>query len=255
VTAQSDRVETAKCKCCGEKARGYGVVDLNKNCAGPLGKVLQPSGVAVQYYRCPACQFIFTTDFDAFSPEDFARVIYNDEYRLVDPDYAETRPRANAAAAASTFRAAKPRRVLDYGGGSGTFAARLRSFGFPCVDTYDPFVPEFSRKPDGKYDLVTCFEMVEHTTDPVGTFGDMSELLADPGLIVFSTLVQPRDIEAQRLDWWYAAPRNGHVSLYSPLALHNVVKRFGLQFGSINENLHLLFRTLPEFARTALIVT
>ena len=34
------------------------------------------------------------------------------------------------------------------------------------------------------------------------------------GMVLFSTLVQPADIETQKLRCWYAAPRNGHISLF-----------------------------------------
>ena len=90
--------------------------------------------------------------------------------------------------------------------------------------------------------------MLEHSTDPARTFADMNELLADPGLILFSTLLQPEDIDRQGLNWWYAAPRNGHVSLYTRASLAKVVRPFGLKFRSFNESMHVLYREVPDFA-------
>jgi 2-polyprenyl-6-hydroxyphenyl methylase/3-demethylubiquinone-9 3-methyltransferase len=91
---------------------------------------------------------------------------------------------------------------------------------------------------------------VEHSTDPAATFAEMSDLLMDPGLILFSTLVQPADIDQQRLNWWYAAPRNGHVSLYSKASLKAIASKHQWKMASFNENLHLFFRDLPEYARS-----
>ena len=147
------------------------------------------------------------------------------------------------------FPVDKPRRVLDYGGGSGVLAESLRTVGFPRVDTYDPFVPDFSKKPSDRFDCVVCFEVVEHATDPASLFADMNDTLDDLGIIIFSTLVQPADIDRQGLNWWYAAPRNAHVSLYTKASLHRIGQRFGFYLGSFTESYHVFFRNIPDFAR------
>jgi 2-polyprenyl-6-hydroxyphenyl methylase/3-demethylubiquinone-9 3-methyltransferase len=239
----------ALCKCCGALAFPYGVVDFHKNCEIYRRKVLDISGVPIYYYRCPECQFIFTTAFDHFTKEDFLRYIYNEEYLVVDPDYREARPRGNAAALCRLFTGAKPRRILDYGGGQGILAELLRAEGFSQVDTYDPFVPRYSARPPDRFDCVVSFEVVEHSTDPPRAFADMNDFLTGSGLILFSTLLQPADIDRQGLNWWYAGPRNGHVSLYSRASLEKVVQPFGFKIGSFNENFHVLFREVPDFAK------
>jgi 2-polyprenyl-6-hydroxyphenyl methylase/3-demethylubiquinone-9 3-methyltransferase len=208
-------------------------VDFHKNCEIYRRRVLDISGVPIYYHRCPACQFIFTTAFDRFTNEDFQRYIYNEDYLLVDPDYQEARPGINAANLCRLFSATKPGRVLDYGGGDGVLAERLRAEGFPQVVTYDPFVPRYSARPPDRFDCVLCFEVVEHSTDPLRTFADMNNFLADPGLIVFSTLLQPADLDQQGLNWWYAGPRNAHVSLHSRASLEKVLQPFGFKFGSL----------------------
>jgi len=236
------------CKCCGTPAFPYGVVDFHKNCEVHRRKVLDTSGVPIYYYRCPVCQFLFTIAFDHFTRVDFLRYVYNEDYLLVDPEYPEARPRGNAASLCCLFSAAQPRRILDYGGGDGLLAELLRAAGFAQVDTYDPFVPRYSARPTHRFDCIVSFEVVEHSTDPVGTFAEMNDLLTDAGLILFSTLLQPPDIDRQGLNWWYAAPRNGHVSLYSRASLEMVVQPFGFQVASFNDNLHVLFREIPDFA-------
>ena len=179
----------APCKCCGASTSLVGVVDFHKNCEITRRKVLDVSGIPIYYYRCPECKFIFTTAFDDFAKEDFIRYIYNDEYRLVDPDYEEVRPISSAQTVANLFSGAhRPRRILDYGGGNGRLAQYLRAAGFPDVDTYDPFVPVHDIKPKESYECIVSFEVFEHTTDPFGTLKEMNELLTENGLILFSTL-------------------------------------------------------------------
>jgi 2-polyprenyl-6-hydroxyphenyl methylase/3-demethylubiquinone-9 3-methyltransferase len=208
------------CKICATPAPLYGVVDFGKSCEEFSGKVFPLTGVPVYYRRCPACGFVFTTAFDAWSPERFKDHIYNDDYVIYDPGYVEARPTTIAGMIARTFAGEKARlRVLDYGGGNGVFAERLRAAGFAAAETYDPFSPRFSTMPEGRFDIVTSFEMLEHHPDPRAGIAALAECLGDPGVIVFSTLVQPADFEKQRLGWWYAGPRNGHISLFSRRAL------------------------------------
>jgi len=179
--------------------------------------------------------------------------VYNEEYLLVDPDYAGRRARSNAEFLAQLFAEARPGRILDYGGGGGLLADGLRTAGFPEVESYDPFVPLHASRPAGRFDCVVCFEVVEHSTDPEGTFTDMMDFLAEPGLILFSTVLQPEDIDRQGLNWWYAGPRNGHVSLYSRESLQALIEPQGFACASFNPGLHVLYREVPDFARHFLI--
>ena len=54
--------------------------------------------------------------------------------------------------------------VLDYGTGKGFLVDHLRSE-LPSsitVDGYDPSVDKWSTKPDSKYDILTCIDVLEH---------------------------------------------------------------------------------------------
>jgi len=106
-------------------------------------------------------------------------------------------------------------RVLDYGGGNDTFCAALREHGFPIALSYDPMVPQYAQRPEGKFNLVTCFETIEHLPDPNAGIAALVEFAADPGFIFFTTLVQSPDFEQLGMNWWYVGPRNGHVSIFS----------------------------------------
>ena len=58
---------------------------------------------------------------------------------------------------------------------------------------------------------------MEHVPDPLGTVADMAGFLKAEGVIVFSTLLQPKNFDQIKLEWWYASPRNGHIFFVQPL--------------------------------------
>ena len=105
MTAELKPVAEAQaiCKCCGATAWLCGVVDFHKNCEVQRRHPLPISGIPIYYHRCPTCGFIFTTAFDHFTHEDFARHIYNGDYIFVDPDYQDERPRGNAGLISNLF--------------------------------------------------------------------------------------------------------------------------------------------------------
>jgi SAM-dependent methyltransferase len=246
---QSIAAVSHPCKCCGAAAPLFGVVDFNRSCEDATRPREPLSGVPIYYYRCPQCGFLFTTAFDDFTEDDLRREIYNQDYERFDPEYREARPRRQGAALAQLFASAKGLSILDYGGGTGWLARTLKESGFTNVQAYDPFVPEFATRPSRKFDLIVSVETVEHSPRPRQTFDEMISLLADPGLIIFSTLFQPDEIRKMGTAWWYIAPRNGHVSLFTPESVRELVKPYGLILGSQPDRAHhILIRGKPAFA-------
>ncbi|MCC6318108.1 MAG: class I SAM-dependent methyltransferase [Gemmatimonadaceae bacterium] len=240
---------TTACKCCGEASVAMGTVDFNRTCEDSKGRVFGDANRPVPYHRCIRCGFIFTAAFDHFAPGDWQRDIYNDDYVLADPDFVERRPIRNGEMVANTFAQTPGIAVLDYGGGNGRLVRQLAQRGFARATCYDPF-HEGSTRPSGTFDLVTSFEVLEHSPTPYETLRDMRWFLSERGLLLFSTLLQPADIDAQGLSWWYASPRNGHVSLYSRAAMDALMKRLGLQWASCSDVLHVAYRKRPPaFAR------
>jgi hypothetical protein len=236
------------CKICGGPAALYGVVDFHKSCEEVRGVRFALSGVPIYYRRCVTCNFLFTEAFDDWSTEQFKTHIYNDEYKKVDPDYETARPRDNADVVARLWGAVKNEtRLLDYGGGNDQFCAALRDKGFAAAVTYDPMVPDHARPPEGKFDLVTSFETLEHLPDPLAGIDMMIEFAADQGLLFFTTYAQPADFEQHGMNWWYVAPRNGHISIFSRPALARAFERHGYKLASFSDNVHLAFRTLPPY--------
>ena len=245
---------TTKCKCCREEALLYDVRDFAKNCMENRGVQLPLSGIPVYYYKCACCGFIFTRQFDDLSRDDFKRLVYNEDYATVDPEWNEVRPAHGARLIEGAFGAVRDQiSVLDYGGGNGLLVERLKEAGFSDAVSYDPFYGECVERPPRTFHLILCFEVVEHAPDPAKVFAEMFSLL-DPerGLILFSTLVAPSDIDKVKGDWWYIGPRNGHISIHTPDSLGKLIGELGMTYRSANSNLHCAYKAVPDFARALL---
>ncbi len=238
------------CKACHALSPAIGIVDFNKCCEDLHRASLPRSGRRVTYHRCPQCALVFTGDFDAWSVDEFRRGIYNEGYAEVDPDYAVARPAASASIIASLFgRACRGMAVLDYGGGDGALAVLLSRDHGMIATTYDPFNPACDVLPARRFPLVACFEVLEHTSDPRATIAALAGLVQDDGAVLFSTLLQPADFASKGVNWWYVAPRNGHLTIFSPQALKALWAEIGFEMVSHGDNLHVAARVLPVFTK------
>jgi SAM-dependent methyltransferase len=236
------------CKICDGPTSLYGVVDFHKSCEDRRGLRLPLSGLPIYYRRCATCGFLFTDAFDDWTIEQYKEHIYNDAYIVVDPDYNTLRPQANANMVSQLFGAKKAElKVLDFGGGNDVLCTALRAGGFRQAVTYDPMVPKHAHPPEDKFNLVTCFETLEHLPDPIGGIAQILDCIADNGLIFYSTLAQPADFDQHGVAWWYVGPRNGHISLFTTEALAIAWGRHGYKTVSFSNGAHLAFRTLPSF--------
>ncbi len=243
-------VESRPCKICGAPAPLFGVVDFNKSCPDPDLSRGRPSGIPVTYHRCGECGFLFTAHCDAWSQAEFSERIYNADYVKVDPDYLGARPTRLADMVISLFGEGERGALaaVDVGGGEGLLADRLKAAGFAKAVTYDPFVPGHDTPPRGTFNVVCCFEVLEHVCDPRALVHSWTRLMGAQSLAIFGTLLVPENIEQEGLKWWYAAPRNGHISLQSARSLRLLLNQEGLGVASLNSGIHVACRRVPKFA-------
>ncbi len=238
------------CSVCNGASALLDVVDFNKSCEEARGNFLALSGIPVYYARCSNCGFCFAPELATWTLEQFEERIYNNEYVSVDPDYVQARPRANAANLVSMFGdQAHAIRHLDYGGGEGLLSRILKKSDWQSL-SYDPFVDRnigIGRL--GKFDLITAYEVFEHVPDVQRLMSSLLSMLAPNGIVLFSTLLSDGNIHAaQRLTWWYASPRNGHISLFSRKSLVILAQNGGVNFGSFSEGFHAFFTKVPPWA-------
>ncbi len=238
------------CKICGTEAPLYGAIDFNRFYCDASVPPLEPANLLIAYNRCPHCELVFTSAFDAWSVAEFQANIYNEGYDQIDPDYAGKRPEANLTWMEWLFSANKHRlRFLDYGGGNGYLAALMRNAGFTDSQSYDPLVAGQATLPTSVFDVISCFEVLEHLPDPRASIGELCRLAGGTGVILFSTLSQPPDFLEKGVFWRYAAPRNGHISLYSWVTLKEVFGQFGYRVAFFDNNKLIAFAHVPDFVR------
>lgn len=192
---------------------------------------------------------------DARTEDDLGTKIYNDKYIMADPDYAEVRPDNIAATLPTIFPWMDSNlRHLDFGGGDGRMSRKLCEAGWNS-QVYDPFGANgrLTEAPTGLFDLITAIEVFEHAQDPRRTMTQMVSLLAPDGVIFFSTyLSDGENLATNGLKWWYAAPRNGHISLYTRDALKILGRQHGLFYTSLSDHNHLYCTPKTPQARTKL---
>jgi Methyltransferase domain len=228
LSREAGRAGSVPCKICGKPALFFDLVDFNKVAGETNYYVFGPVGVPVAYHRCSECGFLFTPFFDDWSADDFRRFVYNADYPMVDPEYAEQRPRRTAERLAGILQGFAEAHILDYGSGSGIFARSMAERGFPNVQEYDPFSHPVS--PAGRFHVIVCNEVLEHSPDPLNTMHAMRALLDDDGCIILGQSLQPTDIERLRANWWYCAPRNGHCSTFAERTLSVMAAKEELLF-------------------------
>lgn len=231
-----------KCKICGGESPYYSVVDFNKSCNAYYAHT---SGIPVFYRMCKDCKFLFTDMFDNFTPDQWSDAIYNSDYINVDPEYANKRPIHNARQIAALLSGMKSEIIgLDYGGGSGIAAQKLRQYGW-TFDTYDPYgCNDTSAERIGHYNFCSSFEVFEHTPDPIGTMENITSMCSKENVIILvGTLINDGAISFDgNLSWWYASPRNGHISLYSRESMRRLASTFSLDYSWIANGTHLFTR-------------
>jgi len=129
-------------------------------------------------------------------------------------------------------------KILDWGCGDGSFISLLRNFGLHCfgIDAYrkdlnDPQISattiEKADFPDGYFDIITCFHVLEHLADPLTSAKQALKLLKTGGLII---------IEVPNLDSvgfqifkrrWQPLGIPTHLNHFTPITLQKVFESAG----------------------------
>jgi hypothetical protein len=78
------------------------------------------------------------------------------EHLHKNPKYGSRRREALYEKIADFMAETESQTLLDYGCGKGEMAKHLPAY------SYDPCVAEFSRRPEGTFDLVACCDVLEH---------------------------------------------------------------------------------------------
>lgn len=232
------------CKICAHETVDAGICDFNKSGNDHFeGRRLFPEpSQDVPHYRCVNCGFVFTDFFDEWTAEDFKSRVYNDQYHLADPPFETDRPARLAAFLDELLNPlGRDISLLDYGGGRGQMVRNLKAYGFESAVSYDPFYEENPVDISNRqFDVVTCFEVVEHIPDQHDFFKTLLSHVAPQGVCLFSTLLVPEDRSTQEMaDWWYICPRNGHLSFHTKDSLNLLIRQHGMSYTPLSNVMHL----------------
>jgi hypothetical protein len=216
------------CKICGANSPLFDVVDFQKYCSLHSPFEFGHSGVPIEYFRCESCEFLFTSSFDDWSNDDFAKYIYNSDYIKVDPGYDGSRAVDNSSTLVDILKDCRGKRILDYGSGFGGLKEEFKKHDFHRMENYDPYSSPV--KPEGKFDVIILMEVIEHTPWPTQALSAILEFLRDDGIILIGQTLQPHNINELRGNWWYLGPRNGHISTFSERTFITMAEQAGLRY-------------------------
>lgn len=249
---------TIRCNCCFQTAQFIGNIDFNRCCHDLVfgTKAFPHAGEEVPYFKCKNCGFLFTNYMDDWDEETFSRRIYTPDYgakvNAPLPGY-ENAPRNESVPYKQGVRLAKILRearsdikILDYGAGGnpGDVGLALIDQQFNVV-SYEPFFGQANPIPPERFDFVYLIEVIEHLHDLDSSVSQITEHLAEDGLVYISTLLHDRGTK-NPLESWYVAPRNGHISIFTFESLCLLFRRF--QINIVNTVFGVIgFRRMPAW--------
>ena len=238
ILQEVEAVVSLPCKICGSDSHLFDVVDFKKFCSQGDYYATGLSGIPIYYRKCENCGLIFTTCLDELDKEGFSEFIYNDDYVKYDPEYVEIRPKQNANFLDEFLAPVKSSvKALDYGSGNGLTASILTSKGWnfhACDPISNPVEPS---KDFSGFNVISAIEVFEHIPFPIAGMEDLLRYAADDCLLIICTLASDTQVTNRRLDWWYAGPRNGHITLHSTTSLRLLFGRYGFSYSSPSSSL------------------
>ena len=203
-----------KCKVCGEAADKYFTARiLNKYNA--------------DYYLCVKCGFLFANE-PSWLNEAYERPINLEDTGLVFRNIYFARMVSVIIYGCFNGKG----KFVDYAGGYGLFTRLMRDNGFDFFWN-DPYCTnllaagfEYDEEYDGKIELVTAFEVLEHLADP----SEIEKMLKLSRNILFSTQILPLPVPQPDKWWYYGFEHGQHISFYSIESLKHLAKKHNLNF-------------------------
>ncbi len=116
--------------------------------------------------------------------------------------------------------------ILDYGCGSGLFVDLLKQSGYKFAFGFDPYVKEFSQRPNRKFDFIILNDVIEHVDDPRDLVKDCITLLKPKGRIYIGT-ADSDGIDMKSLD---SHRTQLHLPYHRVIINKNILLQLGEEF-------------------------
>ncbi|XOZ33783.1 class I SAM-dependent methyltransferase [Halomonadaceae bacterium KBTZ08] len=190
------------------------------------------------YWRCRRCEATFLDPSQRPDRQTEKAEYDQHDNEVADPGYRRFLARLSEAL---TPRLMPGDRVLDFGCGPGpALVAMLRESGF-AAHGYDPFYAPDEALLQGRYEGITCTEVVEHLHAPARTFQLLDQLLLPGGWLGVMTCFQTDD---ERFAHWHYRRDPTHVVFYRESTLHWVAARFGWHCEVPRKDVALMYKPL-----------
>lgn len=111
---------------------------------------------------------------------------------------------------------------LDYGCGPGPALAAMLTEAGHRMAVYDPLFFDDPTLLNGRYDFITCTEVVEHFHHPFDEFARLDRLLKPGGWLAVMTMFQTDDTAFAH---WHYRRDPTHVVFYRETTFRNIAKR------------------------------
>ncbi len=195
-----------------------------------------------KFYRCPNCLLIFTAH--TLEKEDCEKH-YKAQWETVDANHWKNQVDAILSI---VQRYIMPRRILDFGAGSGGLTKELISRGIDAT-AFEPMLHgDFkAQKFNDKFDVVVALEVIEHIDGIYQVFKDIEKVLSEDGVIFFTTCLTDKFInELNAVDhfrhWWYKDDLT-HVNYFCRTAVTKLAEALKFNVDFYGDNVFVLSRS------------
>lgn len=191
------------------------------------------------YHFCTHCEFLFVPQ-PTWLEEAYAQAINTTDTGILQ------RNLELSQATAILLYCCFPHdgRYLDFAGGYGLLTRLMRDIGFDfywhdryCENLFaQGFVGDLE---NARYDLATCFEVLEHLEEPIR---ELQTMLTVTDSVFFRTTQLPDPIPAPGI-WHYYAPEHGqHIAFYRWRTFEVMAEKLGCRIYRFGHHLGLLTR-------------
>ena len=213
------------CRICGSTARHVFSLPVLKRDVG--------------YFECPTCGYLQTQQPDWLA-DAYARPINDADTGIMQRNQVNVGRVVMTLFALGQLRG----RVVDHAGGYGILVRLLRDAGIDARwrDKYcENLLARGFEADEGKYELLTAFEVFEHLLDPLA---ELSAMLETAPVVLLSTELIRRRATPPR-DWWYLGPEHGqHIGFFRVATLQWLAAKLGCHCESDGRSAHV-FSRLP----------